>query len=60
MNMPVLVLVGIGIIFGAVSLKEKLTPPTTPPTDSKARTQWVLDQNQKKIEKICKKHKGWC
>lgn len=57
--MPILILLSIGIIFGAISLKEKITPPKTPPTDSKARTQWVINQNQKRIDKICKKYKGW-
>ena len=56
--MPVLILLGIGEVCGVVGLvnKHKLSK-YNPNMTEKERTQWVIDQNQKRIDKIMRKYR---
>ncbi len=55
--MPVLILLGIGAIYGIAGLIDRCTPskPNSNMND-KERTQWIIKQNQKRIEKIMRKY----
>ncbi len=57
--MPVLILLGIAAVFGIASIREKSEPPTNYPfngTDQQ-KADWICRQNQKRIEKIMRKHR---
>lgn len=54
--MPVLILLGIGVVYGVVGAVSKHKPSKyNPYMPEKERTQWVIDQNQKRIDKINEK-----
>lgn len=56
--MPVLILFGIGAICGIAGLVNKSKPSKyNPNMTEKERTQWVIDQNQKRIDKIMRKYR---
>ena len=56
--MPVLILLGIGAVCGAVGLVNKHKPSKyNPNMTEKERTQFVIDQNQKRIDKIMRKYR---
>ena len=55
--MPVLILLGISAVCGVVGVvcKHKPSKYNTNMTE-KEKTQWVIDQNQKRIDKIMRKY----
>lgn len=56
--MPVLILLGIGAIFGIAGLVNRHKPSKyNPNMTEKERTQWVMEQNQKRIDKIMRKYR---
>lgn len=56
--MPVLILLGIGAIYGVAGLVDKCTPSKyNPNMTEKQRTQWIIKQNQKCIDKIMRKYR---
>lgn len=56
--MPVLILLGIGVVCGVVGVVHKRKPSKYNPNMSeKEKTQWVFDQNQKRIDKIMRKYR---
>ena len=56
--MPVLILLGISVVCGVVGVVSKHKPSKYNPNISeKERTQWVIDQNQKRIDKIMRKYR---
>lgn len=56
--MPVLILLGIGAVCGVIGLVSKHKPSKyNPNMTEKERTQWVIDQNQKRIDKIMRKYR---
>ena len=55
--MPVLILLGIGAVFGIVGLVGKSTQPKPPANTSEERTKQVIANNQKRIDKIMRKYR---
>lgn len=56
--MPVLILLGIGAIYGIAGLVDKNKPSKyNPNMTEKEKTQWIFEQNQKRIDKIMRKYK---
>ena len=56
--MPVLILLGIGAVYSVIGLVNKHKPSKyNPNMTEKERTQWVIDQNQKRIDKIMRKYR---
>lgn len=56
--MPVLILLGFGAICGVVGVVSKYKPSKyNPNMTEKERTQFVIDQNQKRIDKIMRKYR---
>ena len=55
--MPILILLGIGAIFGIASIKEELTPSNPPASRSDLRTRQILANNQKRIDRIMRKYR---
>ena len=56
--MPVLILLGIGAVLGIVGVASKRTSSKyNPNMTEKEKTQWVMDQNQKRIDKIMRKYR---
>ena len=56
--MPVLILLVIGAILGISGLVDRHKPSKyNPNMTEKERTQWVFDQNQKRIDKIMRKYR---
>lgn len=56
--MPVLILLGIGAVCGVVGVVNKYKPSKyNPNMTEKERTQYVIDQNQKRIDKIMRKYR---
>lgn len=56
--MPVLILLGIGVVCGVVGVVNKNKPSKyNPHMSEKERTQYVIDQNQKRIDKIMRKYR---
>lgn len=56
--MPVLILLGIGAVLGIVGVASKSTSSKyNPNMTEKEKTQWVMDQNQKRIDKIMRKYR---
>lgn len=57
-NKPVLILLGIGVVCGVGGVISKHKPPKyNPNMTEKERTQWVIDKNQKRIDKIMRKYR---
>lgn len=55
--MPVLILLGIGAIYGITGLVDRYTPPKPPASTSEERTRQVIANNQKRIDKIMRKYR---
>lgn len=57
--MPVLILLGIGAIYGIAALKDRYTPSkhNFESMTEKERTQWTIEQNQKRIDMIMRKYR---
>jgi len=55
--MPVLILLGIGAIYGIAGLVDRYTPPKPPVNSSEERTRQVIANNQKRIDKIMRKYR---
>lgn len=55
--MPVLILLGIGAIYGIAGLVNRYTPPKPPANSSEERTRQVIANNQKRIDKIMRKYR---
>ena len=56
--MPVLILLGIGAVLGIVRVaSRKLSTKYNPNMTEKEKTQWVMEQNQKRIDKIMRKYR---
>lgn len=56
--MPILILLAIGAVCGLAELKDRCTPSKyNPNMTEKERTQFVIDQNQKRIDKIMRKYR---
>ncbi len=55
--MPILILLGIGAIYGVAELIDRCTPPKPPATNSDERMRQVLANNQKRIDKIMRKYR---
>lgn len=55
--MPVLILLGIGAIYGVAGLIDRYTPPKPPSKTSDERTRQVFANNQKRIDKIMRKYR---
>lgn len=56
--MPVLILLGIGVVCGIVGVVHKhKSSKYNPNMSEKEKTQWVFDQNQKRIDKIMRKYR---
>ena len=56
--MPVLILVGIGAVCGLVAIVSKSKSSKYNPNMTESeKTQWVFEQNQKRIDKIMRKYK---
>lgn len=56
--MPLLILLGIGAIYGIGGLVDRCKPSKyNPNMTEKEKTQWVFDQNQKRIDKIMRKYR---
>ncbi len=57
--MPILILLGIAAVCGCISIKENHSKSSKYPFNGteRQRTQWILEQNQKKIDKIIRKYK---
>ena len=55
--MPVLILLGIGAIYGIAGLVDRYTPPKPPASTSEERTRQVSANNQKRIDKIMRKYR---
>jgi len=51
--MPVLILLGIGVVCGVVGVVSKHKPSKyNPNMTEKERTQWVIDQNKNALTKL--------
>lgn len=57
--MPVLILLGIGAVYGITRLVDRCTPSkyNFENMTEKERTQFVIEQNQKRIDKIMRKYR---
>lgn len=55
--MPVLILLGIGAIYGIAGLVDRYTPPKPPANNREERTRQVIANNQKRIDKIMRKYR---
>ena len=56
--MPVLILLGIGAVLGIVGVASKKSSyKYNPNMTEKEKTQWVMEQNQKRIDKIMRKYR---
>ena len=56
--MPVLILLGISAVCGVVGVVCKHKPPKyNPNMTEKEKTQWVIDLNEKRIDKIMRKYR---
>lgn len=55
--MPILILLGIGAIYGIAGLVDRYTPPKPPASTSEERTRQVIANNQKRIDKIMRKYR---
>lgn len=55
--MPVLILLGIGAIYGIAGLVDRYTPPKPPANSSEERIRQVIANNQKRIDKIMRKYR---
>lgn len=55
--MPVLILLGIAVVYGVAGLIDRYTPPKPPATNSYERTRQVFANNQKRIDKIMRKYR---
>lgn len=56
--MPVLILLGIGAVCGAIGIVNRHKPSKyNPNMTEKEKTQWVFEQNQKRIDKIMRKYR---
>ncbi len=57
--MPVLILLGIAAVCGVVTVVDRHKPPKKDFTHmtEKERTQWIMEQNNKRIDKIMRKYR---
>ena len=56
--MPVLILLGIGAVLGVVGVaSKKSSSKYNPNMTEKEKTQWVMEQNKKRIDKIMRKYR---
>ena len=56
--MPVLILLGIGAIYGVSGLVDRYKPSKyNPNMTEKEKTQWVFAKKQKRIDKIMRKYR---
>lgn len=56
--MPMLILLGIGAVLGVVGVaSRKSSAKYNPNMTEKEKTQWVMEQNQKRIDKIMRKYR---
>ena len=55
--MPILILFGIGAIYGIAGLIDKYRPSNPPSTNSDRRTEEIFANNKKRIDKIMRKYR---
>lgn len=55
--MPIIILLGIGAIYGIASIKDRCTPANPPPTSEDEFVQRVFAANDKRINKIMRKYR---
>lgn len=56
--MPILILLGISVVCGVVGVVHKHKPTKyNPNMTEQEKTQWVFDQNQKRIDRIMRKYR---
>jgi len=55
--MPILILLGVAAIYGTAAIINKIKPSHPPANTSDERTKQVMENNQKRIDKIMRKYR---